>query len=307
MAGLRRFRFSVWLSVLAVLLLASATQSVARDFGVLMETIELADGTPADVYAPAVPPGLKRKLEDRFPVAVLLQGALIDKAYYSTFARIIADNDYIVVVPNRERTIALGPNVVSGLFPDVHVVTDAVDAMIVEDDDPRSPFFRITDTSTIVLLGHSFGGAVGIDAAAGVCEFPLCDPPIPDSFVWPEGLKAAALYGTSRVLCDPDTPTSVADCVPSSRDTSGVAVALIQGTNDGIASPLKADATLPELEPPHALVQLPGATHYAICDVAQPPFPATIEPNTSELDQQVAVALVAQRTLDWLDMILAAD
>jgi len=308
MAGLGRLSFSAPVSVLVLLLLVVAVQAEARDFRipdfpVLVEEIELPDGSAADVYAPAVPRWLKRKLEDSFPVGVLLQGALVDKAFYSEYAQRIAESGYVVVVPNRERTVAPG---FTALFADVHAVTDALDAMIVEDSDPRSPFYRITDPATSVVIGHSFGGAVAIDVAAGVCMPPFCDTTRGD-FFRPAGLRAAVIYGGSQVDCDPDPPTSVDDCAPLDRGTAGVAVALLQGTNDGIASPLKADANLPELEPPHALVQLPGATHFAICDVAQPPPPVSTEPNVSDLDQQTAIALVAERTLDWLEMILAAD
>lgn len=323
MAGLRHLPFPAPASVLVFFLLLVAGRAEAGNFSspgfpihdfptsgfpvpgfrVIMEEIELADGTAADVYGPAIPRVLKRKLEDSFPVGVLLQGALVDKAFYSAYARRIAENGYVVVVPNRERIFGPAP---PALLTDVHAVTDALEAMIVEDASPASPFYRITDPATSFVIGHSFGGAVAIDAAAGVCMPPFCDP-ARGPFFRPTGLRAAVIYGASQVDCDPDPPASAADCTALDRKTDGVAVALIQGTNDGIASPLKADATLPELEPPHALVQIPGATHFALCNVAQPPPPVRLEPNASELDQQTAIALVAEETLDWLEMILATD
>jgi hypothetical protein len=91
------------------------------------------------------------------------------------------------------------------------------------------------------------------------------------------------------------------------RDTTDVGVALIQGTNDGIAAPERADVTLLELEYPRALVNIPGATHFALCNTPQPPPPVAVEPNESELDQQEAIEQVAAWTLPWLDMILSQD
>jgi hypothetical protein len=314
MTALCRFPYAAPAIVLVLLLLVGAPAAAAhgfpgperpaRAFPVLMEEIQLADGTAADVYAPVIPRFLRRKFEDAFPVGVLLQGALVDKAFYSIYARTIAASGYVLVVPNRERVFGLAP---PALLTDVHAVTDALDAMIVEDSDPGSPFHRVTDTATSFVIGHSFGGAVAIDAAAGFCDAPFFCDPARGEFVRPAGLRAAVIYGASQVDCDPDPPVSVADCTPLSRNTDGVAVALVQGTSDGIASPLKADATLPELEPPHALVQIPRATHFALCDVAQPPPPVRLEPNPSELDQEAAIALVAEETLDWLEMILATE
>ena len=318
MAASRRFPFSVPASVLVLVLLVVAGGAEARGFPgpdfrssgfrVLMEEIQLADGSLADVYAPAIPRGLKRKFEDAFPVGVLLQGALVDKAFYSDYARTVAEDGYVVVVPNRERTVAPG---FIALFADVHVVTDALDAIIVEDSDRHSPLYRITDPTTSFLIGHSFGGAVAIDAAdAGdpdplPCVPPFCDPSR-GPFVRPAGLKAAVIYGGSQVTCETDDDGNIIACTPLSRNTSGVGILLIQGVNDGVAEPIKADANLPEFEPPHGLVQIPGANHFAICDVNAPPG-AIPDPNPSELDQEAAVALVAEETLDWVEMILATD
>ena len=292
----------------AIVFFVFVAPTFARDFAVRVLPVTFFDGTEADVYAPAIPRGLKRKLEDAFPVVVFLQGALIDKAEYSEFGKVVARQGYTVVIPNRYRLVPAPPpapegTLIGGFFADVDAVTEAIDVMIAEDADSRSPLYRIVNTSRAAVVGHSFGGAAAIDAAAGVCAFPFCTDCVPpacieQAFPRPDALKAGVVYGGSRLSFAGE---------PLDRDTTGVGVALIQGTKDGIAAPDKADATLPALEYPHALINIPGATHYALCNTEQPPFPATDEPNESDLDQQEAIEQVANWTVQWLDMILAQD
>lgn len=280
--------------LLLMLLLLLAGPAAARAFAVQKVPLTFFDGTEADVYVWDIPPGLTRWLEDAFPIVVLLQGALVDKSNYSEFATHIARAGYTVVVPNRTRTLpAPDGTLVTGLFADVQAITESIEALIAEDALAQSPLYRIVDTADIATVGHSFGGGAVIDAAAGVCAFPFCSE---DTFERPDGLRVSVVYGASRLDLNGE---------PLPRDTTGVGVALIQGTNDGIAAPEKADATLPEMAYPHALINLPGANHYALCNTAQPLPPAPTEPNPSELEQEDAIRLVADWTLKWLDVTRA--
>jgi predicted dienelactone hydrolase len=57
-----------------------------------------ADCAPADVYYPVVPNSTAAQL----PIALMLQGALVDKADYSNYVEKVASYGFVVVVPNNE-------------------------------------------------------------------------------------------------------------------------------------------------------------------------------------------------------------
>lgn len=260
--------------------LAMAEPVENHSLGVEMRTLTLPSGDQADVYAPSVPHPLRNRFTDAFPIVAFLQGALVDKADYNRFAKALAKQGFIVAVPNHYR--ASGP-LAGLLFSEVNVVTDVLEQMVIEDADPSSPLFRIADTDRMGLAGHSFGGAVGIDAAAGECTFELCSEP----YDRPEALKAAVFYGANRI--DAYTGEAV------DRDTSQVAVGLIQGTLDGVALPVKAERTLPTLERPHALISVDGANHYGICNENSPR-----DPVAPILDQAASIDLIARWAGLWL-------
>lgn len=250
------------------------------------QTIILSSGDVADVYAPVIPRKFNQRFQDAFPLVVVLQGARVDKSNYSRFGRRLAANGYVVIIPNHDQFI---PGFGVALFTEVSVLTEALDQVTVEDGDPTSNLFGIVDTNRLGVVGHSFGGSVAINAAAGVCEPPfLCKDVDGDdqvneiSFFDPAPLKAVVVYGSNRTDVD--------------WDTSGVAVALLQGTVDGIAAPIKADQTLPLLEQPHALIAIAGANHYGICNENNP----AADPNTPTLDQQAGLDQIVSWTDQWL-------
>lgn len=113
-----------------------------------------ADGDPADVYYPVLP----NSSADKLPIALMLQGALVDKADYSSYAKAVASYGFVVVVPNNERT-ATGPNgqIIAGLLAEEQQVNDVLEQMKVEDANSNSPIFKIVDTEKLGLLGHTFG------------------------------------------------------------------------------------------------------------------------------------------------------
>jgi len=151
--------------------------------------------------------------------------------------------------------------------------------MKTEDANPASALYKIVDTNTVGLVGHSFGGVVGLFAsqppASDLCAFAppflaefltlLCQGP----YTRPTELKAAVFYGTNVVIPNSPPPFPPFDLI--NLNTSGIDVALVQGTKDGLASPDKAQRTYDSsLEDPRGLITIKGANHYGICDENNP-------------------------------------
>jgi fermentation-respiration switch protein FrsA (DUF1100 family) len=245
-----------------------------------------ADGDPADVYYPVVP----NATPDQLPIALMLQGALVDKADYSNYAEEVASYGFVVVVPNNERTLT-APNGQSstGLFPEQGQVNDVLAQMKVEDADSASPIFEIADTETLGLLGHSFGGAVGLGATQEeVCVPGICSP----DYTRPPELQAGIFYGTSF------RNQQTGESLPI--DNAGIAVGLIQGSLDGVASPTNSQRAYDQiLNPPKALITVEGANHYGITNADNP----VREPNRPTLDQTTATGTIAQ----WSGLFLRAN
>ncbi len=227
-----------------------------------------ADGDPADVYYPVLP----NSTPDQLPIALMLQGALVDKADYSNYAETVASYGFVVVVPNNERTLtAPDGQTVTGLLSEQGQVNAVLDQMKVEDADPNSPIFEIADTDTLGLLGHSFGGTVGL----GATQDEICLPGIcSQDYTRPPELQAGIFYGTS--FRDQQT----GEFLPINNE--GIAVGLIQGSLDGVIPPLNSQTTYDHiLNPPKVSVTVEGANHYGITNEDNPER----EPNRPTLDQ----------------------
>ena len=248
------------------------------------ETLVLQNrGDRAEVYFPTPPPDLQSSFEDAFPVVAMLQGAGVDKSHYEEFGVQLARFGFVVVIPNRLQLVGPPPPVP---FPDQFVIMDVLAQMQLEDADPSSPLFGIVDTGRMGIAGHSAGGAVGLFAIDGRCEPPFCfGPPF---FPLPPVVRAGAFYGTNTF--NPFPPFELIDV-----DTTGIPVALVQGSLDSIATPAEARATVDILDGPKALVSIQGANHYGICDVNNPlgAIPDFVPPTISQTEsvQQVAWAM----------------
>jgi predicted dienelactone hydrolase len=72
-------------------------------------TIPRSDGgvDAADIYYPIL--SSTDSNQNSLPIALFLQGALVDKSDYSTFANTVARYGFVVIVPNHIRT-AISPN-----------------------------------------------------------------------------------------------------------------------------------------------------------------------------------------------------
>ena len=228
------------------------------------------DNDPTDIYFPVI-----SDTSASLPIALMLQGALVDKANYSNYASIVASYGFAVVVPNHKRTLFGPTGPVTGLFPEQGQVQAALDFMARQNQQPTSPLNNLLDTDTLGLLGHSFGGAVGIASVQEICFFPLCTD---DNYNVPNALKAGIFYGTNFDLgSDIGTPP-INNQVPTGY---------ILGALDDVAKPATTvEAFLNTLNPPKVLVEVEGANHYGITnedsfrDPSRPTLDQTIATNT---------------------------
>ncbi len=240
-------------------------------------TIPRSDGgiDATDIYYPV----LSNTDKSSLPVALFLQGALVDKSDYSNFANIVARYGFVVVVPNHIRTAISPMGAVTGLIAEQQQVNDVLTYMQSEKSKRASPVANLLDPSTLVLLGHSFGGAVGIAAIQGNCFAVLCT----EDFNRPDELKAGVFYGTNFRIGQSSGGLPVID-------NDDIPIALVQGNRDGVANPANAQETYAGIQdPPKAFITIPGANHYGITNEDN----LIREPNRSTLEQDVAIETIA--------------
>lgn len=248
-------------------------------------TMIAVGGDPADIYYPVLP----NSTADQLPIALMLQGALVDKADYSNYAKEVARYGFVVVVPNNERTTT-GPNgqLITGLLAEEQQVNDVLEQMKVEDANSDSPIFEIVDTQKLGLLGHSFGGYAGLAVIQNICDPLVCS----GNYTRPPELKAAIFYGTNF-----QNPPNSGMFTPI--DNQDIPVALIAGTLDGVAHFGKAASTYGQIkDAPKALITLQGANHYGITNEDN----LTSDPIRPTLDQATAIGVIGR----WSGLFLRA-
>ena len=81
----------------------------------------------------------------------------------------------------------------TGLFAETSQINDVLAQIKLENYNPTSPVKDILDTNKLALLGHSFGGAVGLSAIADTCIPLICE----GSFEQPDELIAGAFFGAN--------------------------------------------------------------------------------------------------------------
>jgi dienelactone hydrolase len=244
-----------------------------------------ADGDQADIYYPILPDAT----EDQLPIALLLQGALIDKADYSNYAQEVASYGFVVVVPNNERTVtAPTGQTVTGLLADQQQVNDVLDQMKLEDADSNSPIFEIVDTSKLGLLGHSFGGFAGLAAIQNINN-PLVSS---GDYTRPPELKAGIFYGTNF-------QTAENSGVFPAIDNQDIPVGLIVGTLDGVSDLGEVASTYVKIQDPlKTLITVEGANHYGITNQD-----SDRDPSRPMLDQATANGTIGQ----WSGLFLRSQ
>lgn len=290
-------------------------------------------GDEADVYFPVA-----SATKYAFPVVAVLQGAGVDKVFYSNFGTQLARYGFVVVIPNH--LVNFGPPGTPPLtpFPDEFVILDVLAQMEEENTNPdlNSPLFGIVDTTRMGLAGHSAGGAASLFAIDRSCQFPFCgppDPPFPLPFPLPDAVRAGAFYGTNTCGAGGDAGEDPA-CIdekptpPTPPNLNGeifginnenIPVAIVQGSVDGISAPAEGQATFDILDDDGVRALIPilnekfGANHYGITDVNNPPavfpnfIPPTPDPNTPTIPQEESIQEIADATGRFLRTHVGID
>lgn len=241
-------------------------------------------GDPADVYLPRV---TADSLSEPLPVALMLPGALVERAQYSEFAEIVAQHGFVVIVPSRERSLPeFG---IDGQLAESGQITAALEYVAAAEDDPTSPLTGKVDPEKMALLGHSHGGAVGLLAIADTCIEPFF---CLGSFRRPPEVVAGVFYGVNTY--NPETETYM----PTSN--AGIPVALVQGSQDGVATLEEATETFELIDsPPKALITVEGANHFGITNQNNPEgaMPDASEPTIAQTE---SIETIAQWTSYFL-------
>lgn len=249
-------------------------------------TISRSEGgaDAADIYYPVLSDPVAD--ENSLPIALFLQGALVDKSDYSNFASHVARYGFVVVVPNHVRTAISPMGSVTGFIAEQKQVDDVLTYMVAEDSNPSSPVAGRLDSNTLVLLGHSFGGAVGLAAIQDACFPVFCT----EQSERPDELKGGVFYGTNFLI-------GQGSGAIARIDNDGIPIALVQGSRDSVATPAEAEATYAQIQdPPKALITVLGANHYGITNEDNP----IREPVGPTLEQDVAIETIA----DWSALFL---
>jgi predicted dienelactone hydrolase len=240
-----------------------------------------------DIYFPTT-----ENTKTNWPIVIMLQGWLVDKANYSKFASAVASYGFIVAVPNHERKMVTPEGSTTGMMIDVNLVNDIFNFIEKENQNKDSPLYQRVDTDKLGLLGHSMGGYVGIATIQELCIPLLCT----DSFTKPQALKAGIFYGTS--FKDPTTNTFLP------INNQNIPIGLIAGDKDGVAMGassqlVNSQATYEQIQNPHKILAIvSGANHYSITNednLAQ-------EKNRPTLSQDVAIETIAR----WSALFLKA-
>jgi len=251
----------------------------------VFQTIVGDSKDPADVYFPFDPANIPPTAKGSLPVVVLAQGAKVDKMHYSRIAKSVALSGFVVIVPNHKRTVFIDTN----FYPEVSSVLAAFKHVVAEAKRSGALIEGLVDTSKFALIGHSFGGALGVNMLGGTCSIPFCSPP----YAVPKELKAGVFYGTSLKPPFGEIPATA---------NAGRGIALIQGSLDGKNATADARTTFDKIATaPRAYVLVSGANHYGINDTNNP-MGADADANTNTLSQLESTGTVGR----WAGAFLRA-
>ncbi|WP_306357938.1 MULTISPECIES: hypothetical protein [unclassified Nocardia] len=263
----------IWLTAVLSLLLLTAAPARAdapTADGVTREPTRVG-GDTATVWYPS-------RTEHRLPIALMLPGANVRGEYYSRFATALAGYGFVVVIPERYPLPGYS-------LPSEHSVTEVVARARAAD--PASAVGAVVDPETLLLAGHSYGGAAAVYAAADRCQPPFC---FGVSYRRPAQLKAVVGHGTNTTI------GSTVDAV----DVHGIPVLYINGTEDGVSELAEARDSFASLTgaPAAQLVELLGANHFGLTDRDNPPGAAP-DPQRGSAPRADTIAAAARWTAMW--------
>ena len=231
------------------------------------------DGT--NVYYPT-------NVTGTLPVALLLQGGKVHRMHYSEYAAEVASYGFIVVTPNHKRLNFFDLD----YYTSTSQIGETLSWMGTENAAAASPLKGHIDTGSLVLLGHSFGGATGLSIAESKCSIPFCTGL---TFSLPSQVKAGSFYGTHNEFLG--SYANVDNKIP---------VQLVQGQEDGVAEPAQAETTYAKIQRgPKQIVRLSGANHYGITNT-QGPSGADAEVGPQSLTQSESIDEAARWAALWL-------
>lgn len=255
-------------------------------------TTTITNGDVTDIYYPVI--NNQGNFKNAFPIVLLLQGALVDKADYSNVASLVAQHGFIVVVPNHERMVS-APNgqIVKALASEQQQIIDIITFFRTENQNPNSPIAGLINSNKLGLMGHSFGGYVGLAAIQNRCIPNICS----GSFERPPELMAGIFYGANFK----EPPTS--NHFPAINNDN-IPTALINGSLDQVADIQKAQSTYDQIQnPPKSLIIIEGANHYGITNQDN----LERDQVRPTLEQTVANEIIARWTALFLRAHLYAD
>jgi dienelactone hydrolase len=237
-------------------------------------------GNPIDIYYPNLiypdPRFLPPEHRLAFPIAVLLPGFGVSRGYYSHYARQVAGYGFVVIVPDGITAIRSRAE----LFTKIAQVPIDLARMAIDLPHRQGSWTHLLDLHKLVLLGHSHGGTIGLDALRGALDVPL----LVGDYSIPSVLIAAVFFGTFLWKDNTNLPI----------DRSPIPIALISGSLDSLIAPHETQETYKQIQnSPKAYIMVKGANHYGITNRNNPPG-SPMEPSKPTIEQAVAIETIAR-------------
>jgi dienelactone hydrolase len=225
---------------------------------------------PVDIFVPRIAQG------EQLIAAILMQGAKVDKSFYSNYAQLLGSYGFIVAIPNHKSL--LGNN-----FTEQKVFNQVWDYLKKANQDAASALYNRLNSSKLIAIGHSFGGSAVLNILQQKCGMPTCV----GSYRSPAELSSVVVYGTN-------TKTPLLGGF-SEVKTRSIPLLYLQGERDGKAMYRDTLTTFEQktVGTPRIMITLTGANHYGICNKNNPDG-ADADQLRSEIDQSLAVETLAR-------------